>query len=169
MKKMKKLILITGTLTFMLTSCGPTQDDALKYNDSIVDITDKLTETQDMFYAQFDGHNIDSLKITHELFVQQAEISSENLTKVKIFEEKNEFGKAASDFIATVNSIANKEGKQIVELLIKLDEDNESEDYENLNNVAETMDEKYEKALNYLKKEQIAFSKKWNYKLKLDR
>jgi len=166
---MKKLILILGTLTFMLTSCGPTKDDAIKYNDSIIDITDKLTEMQKLFVNQLDGHNIDSLKITHELFVQQAEICSENLAKVKIFEGKNEFGKAASDFIAKVVTVANNEGKEMVELLIKLDEEYTNEDFEKLNNLAETMDEKNDKAFKYLEKEQIAFSKEWNFKLKFDR
>jgi hypothetical protein len=169
MKKMKKIILVTGTLIFMLTSCGPTQQDAIKYNDSIIDITDKLTEMQDLFINQLDGHNVDSLKITHELFVKQTEISSEHLAKLKIFEDKNDFGKAASDFIATVNSIANNESKEIVELLSKDAEQFTDEDPEKLNNLASMMDEKYEKAFKHFQKVQISFSKKWNFKLKFDR
>ena len=166
---MKKLILVTGTLIFMLTSCGPTKYDAVKYNDSIIDLTDKLTEMQDLFVNQLDGHNVDSLKITHELFVQEAELSSENLAKVKIFEDKNEFGKAASDLIATVNSVANNESKKMVELLSKDGEQFTDQDQEKLNNLASMMDEKYEKAYKHLQKEQIAFSKKWNFELNLNR
>jgi lysyl-tRNA synthetase class I len=166
---MKKVILITGSLIFILTSCGPTQEDALKYNDSLIDITDELTEMQDLFVNQIDGHNVDSLKITHELFVQQSEISSENLAKVKKFEDKNEFGKATSDFIATINSVANNECKKMVELLSKDGEQFTDQDQEKLNILASMMNEKYNKVFKNLQKKQIAFSKEWNFKLNFNR
>jgi hypothetical protein len=166
---MKKLILIIGALSVILISCGPTEDDAIKYNDSLIDITEKIIEKQDLFINQLDGHNVDSLKITYQLFVKQAEISIEELSKVKIFDDKNEFGNSASEFIATVNSIVNNEAKQMVELLSKEAEQYTEYDQEKLDKLASKFDEQNNKAFENLKKEQLAFSKEWNFKLNFDR
>lgn len=166
---MKKLILIIGTLSIILTSCGPTQNEAIKYNDSLIDITDKIMEKQNLFVNQLDGHNIDSLKITHQLFVRQAEISIEELTKVKIFDDKNEFGNSVSEYIAIVNSIVNNEAKQMVELLSKEAEQYTLYDQEKIEKLASKFDEKNNKSFENLEKAQLAFSKEWNFKLNFER
>ncbi len=167
--KMKKVILIASALLVIMSSCGPTQNDAIKYNDSLVDIIDKLTEKQNLFLNQLDGHNIDSLKITQQLFAQQAKISTEDFAKVKPFEGKNELGKTVSDLFTILNSVANNEGKQMVELMSKDSTQYTEEDNDKVRELAAKFDEQYDKAYDKLVSVQAAFSKEWKFDLIVDK
>ena len=175
---MKKVLLIVGILLFIfILFSGPTQDDAKKYNDSIVYALEPLAEMETQVSNQLDGHNVDSLKITLELFIQQAKITSENLAKVKtILQDNNEFGrtaaalvaaansmaKTAAAFVAAANSMAKNEFKQMLVLLSKDSLREPDEDIENLFIKLNEQIDLFGKAHKDLKKAQIAFAEKWN-------
>ena len=161
---MKKVLLIVGILLFIyIQFFGPTQDDAKKYNDSIVYTIEPLTEMEIQVANQLDLHNGDSLKITLELFIQQAKITSENLAKVKILEDNNELGRTAAALVAAANSMAKNECKQMVVLLSKDGERDTDQDIINLSiKLFQQIVLYYGKANEDLINAQIAFAKKWN-------
>ena len=177
---MKKVLLIVGILLFIFIQFfGPTQDDAKKYNDSIVYTIEPLTEMQVLVGNQLDLHNGDSLKITLELFIQQAEITSENLAKVKILEDNNEFGRTAAALVAAANSMAktaaafvaaanSMEKNESALLSIELSIDSLRKPDEDIENLFIKLNEQidlYGKANEDLINAQIAFAEKWNCEL----
>ena len=178
---MKKVLLIVGILLFIyIQFFGPTQDDAKKYNDSIVYTIEPLTEMEIQVANQLDLHNGDSLKITLELFIQQAKITSENLAKVKILEDNNELGRTAAALVAAANSMAktaaafvaaansmekNEFNLTLALLSIELSIDSLRKPDEDIENLFIKLDEQiylYVKANKDLINAQIAFAKKWN-------
>ena len=84
---MKKITLILGTCAFamLITSCKPSKEEAIKYNDNFISIQKSLSPSYDGFIAQLDGHNADSLKITYALFDAKAKSALEECKKVKPF------------------------------------------------------------------------------------
>jgi hypothetical protein len=62
---MKKLIPVFFVCVLLLTSCGPTKDDAIKFNDTIVDKLGICTRAEAAFYDEC--KNLDSAKISVSL------------------------------------------------------------------------------------------------------
>jgi hypothetical protein len=165
----KNNLFVIALLTIVFTSCGPTQDHAIKYNDSIVSIIDGLNINQNLFMNQLDGHNIDSLKITHTLFVAKTKASLEDLTKVKPFEGKNELGSTATSLFTLLNNFTNGDAKQMVELLSKDSTMYTQQDDDKIQELAEKFDDEYGKAYDKLDKAQKEFSNEWKFDLIKDK
>lgn len=161
---MKKLIAIAAA-GLLLAACGPTTDDAVKYNDSMMDIIDGLKTSHEAFMNQIDGHNIDSLKITHSKFEADSKASLEKAGKVGAFDEKKDFRDVINEYFATMNGIATGEGRQMVEIMSKDSARITDEDIDRINTLAESFDKKYETAYDKVRVAQEKFSKEWNFKL----
>ncbi len=166
---MKKIILSVAALaTLLLTSCGPTKDDAIKYNDSFISIEKALTPTYNAFIEQIDGHNLDSLKITYTTFAAKAKSSIEEVAKIQAFAEKKEYLDAATEYFKTINALAENEGKQMVEIMTKDTSQVTEADVANVTKYAEKFDADYAKALKTAQEAQNAFAKEWKFDIKKD-
>lgn len=166
---MKKLILSLAALaTLVLTSCGPTKDDAVKYNDSFIAIEKSLTPTYNAFIDQIDGHNLDSLKMTYDIFAAKAKSSVEECGKIQPFGEKKEYLDAATEYFKTINALAENEGKQMVMIMTKDTSQVTEEDIANVGKYAEKFDADYAKALKSAQEAQSAFAKEWKFDIKKD-
>jgi hypothetical protein len=166
---MKKLISAFAALvTLVLTSCGPTKDDAVKYNDSLIAIEKKLTPTTNAFFNQIDGHNLDSLKMAYEIFAAQAKSSVEECAKMQPFAEKKDYLEAATAYFKTINTLAENEGKQMVMIMTKDTSQVSEEDIANVGKYAEKFEADYGKALKIAQEAQSAFAKEWKFDIKKD-
>lgn len=166
---MKKLILsIAACATFLLTSCGPTKDDAVKYNQSFIAIEKSLTPAYNGFIDQIDGHNLDSLKIAYEAFAAKAKSSVEECEKMQAFGEKRDYLDAVSAYFKTINSLAQNEGKQMVVIMTKDTSQVSEEDVANVSKYAEKFDADYAKVLKTAQEAQAAFAKEWKFEIKQD-
>ncbi len=166
---MKKLILsLAACATLVLTSCGPTKDDAVKYNDSFISIEKALTPAYNGFIDQIDGHNIDSLKIAYEAFAAKAKSSVEECAKIQPFAEKKDYLDAATAYFGTINNLAQNEGKQIVMIMTKDTSQVTEEDVANVGKCAEKFDADYAKVLKVAQEAQAAFAKEWKFEIKQD-
>ncbi len=163
---MKKTTIITcAFLMLLLSACGPTQNQAIKYNDSIMKLIDALTIEHTSFIDQIDGHNIDSLKLTHAQFVAKAKESLEASKKIGPFGDKTEFIDVTLDYFNTLNSIANTEGKQMVEIMSKDSTQITQEDLDKIDVLAAKFDDDYGKAYDKISAVQEKFAKEWNFEL----
>ncbi len=161
---MKKLLLVAG-LTVFLFSCGPTQNEAIKYNDAIMDMIDNLAVEHTLFLNQIDGHNIDSLQLTHKLFAAKAKSSLEESNKIAPFANKKEFSDVAHEYFTALNSIANNEGKEMVDIMSKDSTQITQADLDKINALATKFDADYSKVYDKIRAEQIRFSKEWHFDL----
>lgn len=149
----------------LISACGPTQNDAIKYNDSIMKIIDGLAIEHTLFLNQIDGHNIDSLKLIHKLFVAKAKESLEASKKIGPFGDKTEFIDVTLDYFNTLNSIANTEGKQMVEIMSKDSTQLTQEDLDKIDVLAAKFDNDYGKVYDKISTIQEKFSKEWKFEL----
>lgn len=163
---MQKLILSAlVVLGLTLTSCGPSQKDALKYNDEIVAIQKALTPVHEAFIDQLDGHNPDSLKLTHSNFTAGAKSSLESCEKMQPFNEKRDYLDAAISYFKIVKGLADNEGKSMVEIMTKDSTQITEADVNKINELATKFDSDYEKILGTVQQAQEAFAKEWKFDL----
>lgn len=163
---MKKVILSAlVVLGLTLTSCGPSQKDALKYNDEIVAVQKALTPIHEAFIDQLDGHNPDSLKLTHANFAASAKSSLEACEKMQPFADKRDYLDAAISYFKTVKGLADNEGKSMVDIMTKDSTQVTEADVAKINELAAKFDGDYEKILGTVQQAQEAFSKEWKFDL----
>lgn len=148
-----------------MSACGPTQNEAISYNDSIMNIIDSLTIEHAMLLDQIDGHNIDSLKITHKLFSEKAKASFERSKKIMPFADKKEFCNTAVNYFSTMVSLADNEAKQMVELMQKDNTQLSQFDLDKINELATKFDETYGVVYDKILVAQINFAKEWKFTL----
>lgn len=163
---MKKVIVSAlVVLGLTLTSCGPSQKDALKYNDDVVAIQKALTPIHEAFIDQLDGHNADSLKLTHGNFAAGAKTSLEACEKIGPFADKRDYLDAAISYFKVVKGLADNEGKSMVEIMTKDSTQVTEDDINKVNELASKFDSEYEKVLGTVQKAQEAFAKEWKFDL----
>ena len=166
---MKKIILcLSVATTFILTSCGPSQNDAIKYNDQIVSVQKSLLPIHEAFIDQIDGHNVDSLKIVHEQFTAKAKSTLEECQKMKDFNGKREYLEAALDYFKAIQGLADNEGKQIVQIMTKDSSQVTEKDVADVTAFAAKFDSEYARVLKQVQDAQMAFSKEWKFEIKAD-
>lgn len=163
-KIMKKIVLFIA-IHAILASCKPTTNEAVKYNDSIIEIIDAVTKAQNNFLLQVDGHNSDSLKITHTLFVNVTANALSKASKLESFDKSTTFADAAKSYVNEINFLANIEAKKLVELIAQDSTDFSEEQAAEIKKTAETYDAKYNIAYTKINEAQKVFSKKYGFML----
>ena len=164
---MKKLILsVCAALTLVLTSCGPSQDDAIKYNDQLIATQKSLLPAQDAFIGQIDGHNVDSLKLVHEQFKAKAKTALEECEKMTPFNGKREYLDAGIEYFKVLKSLADNEAKDITEIMSKDSTQVTEKDIERVKACAAKFDSDYGKVLKKAQDAQAVFSKEWNFDIR---
>jgi hypothetical protein len=164
---MKKITLVLSFFALLLlVSCGPGRNEAIKYNDHIMDIVNKLTLSHNGFLNQIDGHNVDSLKITHQLFSDASKACLDEIKKEKAFGERTEYRDAAVAYFTALNAIADNEGKQMTEVITKDPSEVTEADISKVSELSTKFDADYEKAFNTIEAAQITFAKEWKFEIK---
>ena len=163
MKKLKFALIVCVLLVFY--ACGPTQGDAIRYNDSIMNIIDSLTIEHELLLNQIDGHNIDSLKLTHKLFSERARSSLERGKKIEAFADNRDYRNVALEYFTTMNYLADNEAKQMVEIMRKDSLQIPQSDVDEINKLAASFDEAYGKVYDKILAAQLKFADEWKFKL----
>jgi len=163
MKKLKFALIVCVLIVF--NACGPTQDEAISYNDGIMNIIDSLTIEHELLLDQIDGHNIDSLKLTHKLFSEKAKSSLERGKKIEAFADNRDFRNIALEYFTTMNYLADNEAKQMVEIMYKDSLQIPQSDVDEINKLAASFDETYGKVYDKILAAQLKFAYEWKFKL----
>jgi hypothetical protein len=165
---MKKVIFMVSAIaaTFLMTSCGPTKKDAMKYSDRIVAIGKEMDGVSAMFINQIDGHNVDSLKLAYGKFDSQIGSSLEECKNMKPFGKNQDFLNAAIEYFTAVKSLADNEAKGMVDIMTKDTSQITEQDITNVKALATKYDTDYDKALKKVQDAQLAFAKEWKFEIK---
>jgi hypothetical protein len=163
---MNKTILSCAAGAMLLfAACGPTKDDAIRYNDSLIAIETSLTPVYNAFIDQTDGHNVDSLKLTYEAFAAKAKASFGEVQNMQPFAEKREYLDAIVTYFKTINDLAQNEGRQLVDILSKDSAQVTEEDVANVGKFADKFNADYESALKAAQAAQTAFAREWKFEV----
>ncbi len=161
---MKKIILSAAIVsTMFLASCGPSKKDAISYNDQFIGIQKSLIPAYDGFINQIDGHNMDSLKVMYGEFSAKSASALEESQKAQPFAGKTDYKDAAVEYFKTLNSLAQNEGKQILDILSKDTAQITPDDGTNLTLCAGKFDSEYARVFQKIQDAQMAFSKEWKF------
>jgi hypothetical protein len=163
--KNTKLILAGTLIGTIMISCGPSQTDAVKYNDDLIALEKHLTPVHEKFIDQMDGHNPDSLKIMHTLFSSEAKAALENCEKIQPFNNKRDYLDAVLDYFKTINGLAQNEGKMITDIMVKDTTQMTEQDIANATSYAGKFDEKYAVVLKKFQDAQAVFAKEYKFRL----
>jgi F0F1-type ATP synthase gamma subunit len=166
----KVLFAATAVVALLFTSCGPTQDDAIKYNDKIVDLSDNVNDMSDKMADQLDGHNLDTLKVVYTNFAKSIKSALAECEKMGPLEEEDKaYHEAALAHFRNMNKLVDNEVKRIIDATVKFSaEDAEPTEAEitSLDKDIDTYDTESQKTMDGLKTAQKQFSKKWNFDLR---
>lgn len=163
---MKKIaVLFSSFAMFMMVSCGPSTKDAVAYNDKIMGIINNLTVAHNAFLNQIDGHNIDSLKWAQKAFSEKSKASLDEINAIGPFAEKKEYQEAAIAYFTSINTMADNEGKQMVEIMSKDSSQVTMEDVTKVEELAAKFDASYDKTFNEIQAAQAKFSQEWKFEI----
>ena len=161
---MKKTLLSAAIVSALfLVSCGPSQKDAVAYNDQFISIQKSLIPTYEGFIDQIDGHRMDSLNIMYGEFSSKSKSALEECEKAQAFNGKTDYKDAAVEYFKTINSLAQNEGKQILDILSKDTSQLTPEDGTNLTLCAGKFDTEYARVFQKIQDAQADFSKEWKF------
>jgi transcription-repair coupling factor (superfamily II helicase) len=115
MRKTITLILFAFFAT-LVTSCGPTKEEAIDYNDKIITeqvaIIEKIDKLYDAMKNYTDHQGLDS---AYAAALKQIETSSDILSKLEKFDDDTEFRDAALKLFATYRSVLQNEMKKMID------------------------------------------------------
>ena len=163
---MKKITFLLSSMAFcIITSCGPSQKDAVSYNDKLMAVLNNLNPAQSLFLDQIDGHNGDSLIIVQKLFSQKSKTSVEEVSKFTPFADNNDYLNAASNYFKTINHLADFEANEMTEIMTKDSSLISDNDIIRIQVLAVRFDSTYDKAYDLITEAQATFAKKWKFEI----
>lgn len=163
---MKKTIFsISAFVILAFVSCGPSSEEAVAYNDNIMAIVNKVTLAQNDFFDQTDGHNMDSLVISLKSYSEKSKAGLDEINKLAPFAEKREYLDAAINFVKSLNALADKEGKQMVEIMTKDTAAITEADVEMVEQLSNKLNDESEKVSKEVEDAQNAFKTQWKFEI----
>lgn len=161
---MKQLtLLFLGTL--FLVSCGPTTNDAVDYNDKIIEkqvaVINSIDELLGTFSA-FDGDEMDTQYAETVKLVEETQTFAKGLEP---FDGSTEFKDAFVKLIDELHSGLKTEYPILIENLKIPTEEYTDEDEAQYDKVATKADDKFTAAQEDFMQAQKDFAKKWNFVL----
>ena len=147
----------------------PTPRKAADFNDKIIDQTDAVIATYNVFIKTWQAYeygnmDLSLLKKDFKTFKKQIKTSLDSLNLIEKFDNKNEFKNMAIKYILSYKSIADHEWAKIMKLLEKGGKFGKS-DEEKCNKLAIKIDKKTGPADNKFIEFQKTFAKKYRFKL----
>jgi hypothetical protein len=162
---MRNFTLIFLAIVSIFTSCGPTVEDAINYNDTIIERHDQITvkirkliDTYDKFIpAEMDKAYNDALTTTNDAI--------DFATKLKPFEEDSSFKNGALKLFKTYKEVLETEHKRIIELLKLPEEDYGKDEVKEFEQLISSSNEKINLGQTELTKIQQQFAKTHKFEI----
>jgi hypothetical protein len=117
MKKTITIILFS-IIAIVVTSCGPTKEEAISYNDKIINEQVAIFEKIDKVYeALKDYKNQTGMDYAYNEALKQVETGNEIVSKTDKFDGNSELRDGALKLFATYKSVLQNEIKRMIEII----------------------------------------------------
>lgn len=116
---MKKTItvMLLGLIVLFAVSCKPSTEDAINYNDKIIDQQVMIIEKINALYKALDDYtNHERMDRAYNDAVKQVELGTEEVTKLKDFGGSSEFKDGALKLFGIYKSVLSNEFKKMIEI-----------------------------------------------------
>ena len=165
MKKLFSLSMLAFTLLFA-TSCGPTTDEAIAYNDKIIDeqvaIIDKIN-TLEKSMETWENHS--GMDQAYVATVKQLEESTAVVSAMEDFDGSSEFKDGALKLFGIYKAVLEKEYKEMIALYKLPDDQFSSEVEDKWAGIHDQAFKKMDDGLNELRTIQEKFSEKYKFEI----
>ena len=164
MKKFAIAVIGSLFLSAVLVSCGPTKEDAIKYNDELIKEQTKVLEAES---AIFDAvtNNPSKLDASFESLKSQVKESTEAVEKMKAFDGKTDFKDALLKLFTTFKGLNEKEFAEYISIGKLQGNDFTPEKGDRMISLGKTIDDAVLKANDDFIKTQKEFAAKYKFEL----
>jgi len=149
-------------LVAMLISCKPSKEDALKYNDALVNEEILVIKAESAFTDAVINNRQNELDSLYQIFLKQIDISIANVNNIKPIGDENKFKDATLSLLSTYKSVVNNEYAEVLEIAKVPDDEFTQEHNNNMNLLSEKIDEKLEKEIQNFLNAQKELAKKYD-------
>ena len=166
---MKKLIvpLLIIVAVFSLYSCKPSKEDAIKYNDQIIDEQSALNLKIEALNKSFKKwSSADSMDICWVNALDQAEKSLKKLDEMKNFHGNSDLRIGAINLFKVYKAVITNEFKEMVRIYKMPDEFYTKEQELKWSKLSDDAFNKMNKAVNDMAKVQEQFAKEYDFQIK---
>lgn len=163
---MNKLLLVTlPAVAVVFFSCGPTTDQAIDYNEKIINQEKAVVESEGkLIDGLYDSDaSLEDVELQRTLLLATVTGAQAVVIEEGKFDEENKFGEAAKSLFATYHDVTKNEYKEVIELLGK--EDYTEEDDARVEELLGTIDEKLDSEMEKFTVAQEDFAAKYNFEL----
>lgn len=165
MRKLFSTIIGSLFVSAMLVSCGPTTDDAVKYNDELVAQQTKVFEKESALIEAISKNIPDKLDLLCADLSKQIDESTEAVKKMESFDGKTEMKDAAMKVFIAYKEVTDKEYKEMIKFAKTPDSLYTPEDDNKLIEVSKKIDDKLNKAVDEFVQLQKEFAEKYKFEL----
>jgi hypothetical protein len=164
--KRKIYYLLSFSVLLLITSCGPTVQDAIDYNDKIIAIETSVIEKINKLESEFTSYDPIKIEPAWNDAKAQLETSITELEKVEAFDGKTEFKDQTMELFKTFQKQVGTEYLEMLNIY-KLPADKYTEIEENrYNELLKKIDNEYQAAFNKFTDVQNKFAAKYGFELK---
>ena len=149
--------------TVLLSSCGPTTNDAVKFNDQIVTAQKGCVQGEKDFYKSCDGLNAEEIKASYQKFSARVDSSLALIQSVKEEKEFASFKDNALKLATAYRSLMPNEYKEYARIYSIPSEKYTAQDSTKCVEVATKINTALNPVVNSFIAEQEAFAKQWNF------
>lgn len=152
-----------------LVSCGPTTDEAIDYNDLIIDEQSAIDDKEVLLINSLAAEDASAESMKKALADFDAQVASgiEKLKGLSKFDDTTVFADAALKLFVLYDGVAKNEYKQVVEIYSK--EDYTEEDLDLADKLLDAIDEKLDGEMKTFQDVQKNFAAKYNFKIEEDK
>ena len=167
MKKTIPFIMI-ALFVGILSSCGPTSDQAVDYNDKIINEQIAIFEKMELLIDAYENYQPDLMDAAYEVTLTQITKSSANVEALADFDGSTTFRDAGVTLFKLYKSVLENEHKQIIELLKLPDSQYGDAEVKLTGDLSEAADEKINSGIEDLDVIQKEFATKYNFEIEAE-
>lgn len=149
-----------------MQACGPTKQQLIEYNDTIVDeqkgIFVKQSELNNAI-STFDGKDIGKITAAHQALSAQINQAITKIDALKALDDEGLFKNAALKMFKTIQQVVDNDYKALIALMSK--SELKQDDIDEVNKLATQIDSSFEIANGAFLKAQEDFAKKYKISL----
>jgi len=171
MKTKISFILSTLICVMFFVSCGPTKDDAIKYNDKIINAQRKVVDKENDLLRYIKSGSIKNAMLDekYDSLAKQLKESTEAVNTIDAFDGKTDFKDATLKFFSVYKSVVDKEYKDWMTNLKTPEDMVDQKVLDEEKYLVATINEKLDNAHSEFKLAQNNFAVKYKFEIAKDK
>lgn len=165
MKKLFTTIICSLFVSVILVSCGPTTNDAITYNDALVNQQEKVIQNESALIEAISKNTPDKLDSSCNDLLNQIKESADVVQKMEAFDGKTDMKDAALKVFEAYKDAAENDYIELINLAKTPDTLYTQETDNKVIDLSKKIDDKLLKAIDAFRAKQKEFAEKYKFEL----